>query len=437
MGAVMMGAVMGKDPAAVATAVVELAREGRFTDIEELFTPRLRAAAPPPTLRAGWEGQLSRLGSITAVGDPVSEPAEDGRVRVRVPVTFDRGGLTVVLSVDDTGTLHDLVLAPPAATWTPPPYAVPRKFTEQEITVGSGPLAVPGTLTLPRGRGPHPGLVLLTPGPADRDLSVGPNKPLKDLAWGLASRGVAVVRFDKVNHVHRQAGAEPGFTMAEEYVPHAVAAVRLLQQQPDVDPARVFLLGHSGGGKAAPRIAAAEASIAGLVVLAGDTVPLPRAIVRVGDYLAERDPATATAAAVESLHRQAALAEDPALSATTPAADLLFGWPASYWLDLRAYDPVATAAGLDKPMLILQGGRDYQVTVADDLARWRAGLAHRPDVTIRVHDADDHMFFAGTGPSTPADYEEPRHVDPAVVAEIAGWLAPRRTIARLVSRFSR
>ncbi|MFL6141169.1 MAG: hypothetical protein ACJ72N_04750 [Labedaea sp.] len=84
-------------------------------------------------------------------------------------------------------------------------------------------------------------------------------------------------------------------------------------------------------------------------------------------------------------------------------------------------------------MLILQGGRDYQVTVADDLARWQAELAHRPDVAIRVYDADDHMFFAGSGPSTPVDHESPQHLDPAVVVDIADWLAPRqRKLARLV-----
>jgi hypothetical protein len=55
-------------------------------------------------------------------------------------------------------------------------------------------------------------------------------------------------------------------------------------------------------------------------------------------------------------------------------------------------------------MLVLQGGRDYQVTVADDLAGWRAGLGDRADVTIRVHAAADHLFFPGTGASTPADY---------------------------------
>ncbi len=166
----------------------------------------------------------------------------------------------------------------------------PESFTEHDITVGSGPTRRAGTMTLPRRGGPHPGVVLLTAGPFDRDLTTGPNKPFKDLAWGLASRGVAVARFDKVSHVHRQVAAQPGFTMVEEYVPHAVAAVRLLQQQPGVDPARVFVLGHSGGGKAAPRVAAAEASVAGLVILAGDTLPLPRAIVRVSNYLAELDP---------------------------------------------------------------------------------------------------------------------------------------------------
>ncbi|MBE1495517.1 dienelactone hydrolase [Amycolatopsis lexingtonensis] len=416
-----------RGPAAVAAAVVDLAAERRFADVEELFAPRLRAVASAETLRVGWEGEIARIGPVSAIGGPVSGPAGAGLVRVRVPVTCERGGLTVVMSVDDAGLLHGLRLAPPSSTsWEPPDYATPGRFTERDITVGEGPLAVPGTLTVPTGRGPWPGLVLLSSGPFDRDLTTGPNKPFKDLAWGLASRGVAVVRFDKVTHTHPHVGAEPGFTMAEEYVPHALSAVRLLQRQRTVDAERVFVAGHSGGGKAAPRVAAADASIAGLVSLAGDTLPLSRTAVRVVKYLAELDPGPATTAAVEAVTRQAALVESPGLSPAIPASDLLFNWPASYWLDLRDYDPVATAAGLDRPMLILQGGRDYQVTADGDLAGWRAGLADRPGVTIRVHDADDHMFFRGEGPSTPAAYESPQHVDPAVVADIAEWLAARR-----------
>ncbi len=74
------------------------------------------------------------------------------------------------------------------------------------------------------------------------------------------------------------------------------------------------------------------------------------------------------------------------------------GTPAPYWIDLRDYDAAASAAALDKPILLLQGGRDYQATVDDDLARWKAALESKPDTTIRIFPPDDHFFFPGSGP---------------------------------------
>src|SRR3954447_18129425 len=113
--------VAGTGPAAVAMAVVNMAATGRFADVEELFAPRLRAAASAETLRVGWQGEISRIGPVSAFGGTVSEPVKEGLVRVSVPVTCERGGLTVVMSVDDVGMLHGLRLAPPADTsWEPP-----------------------------------------------------------------------------------------------------------------------------------------------------------------------------------------------------------------------------------------------------------------------------------------------------------------------------
>jgi dienelactone hydrolase len=430
------------DAAAIATSVVEMARHERFAEIEELFAPPLRAVASAETLRLGWSTEISKLGPVSDIGAPVSEPGSSGLVRVRVPVTCEHGALTVVMSVDDAGELQGLRIAPTATTsWMPPPYAAPNRFHEHEVKVGSGPLAVSGTLSLPaHGRGPRPGVVLLSGGgPFDRDETSGQNKPLKDLAWGLASRGVAVVRFDKVTSAHpRQVADAPDFTIAEEYVPHAVAAVHLLQQQPSVDPTRVFVLGHSMGGKVAPRVATAEASVAGLIILAGDTQPMQHAAIRVARYLASLHPDPIAEAAARAITQQAAVVDSSGLSPSTPASELPFGLSGSYWLDLRGYDPVATAAAIDKPMLILQGGRDYQVTVEDDLARWETGLGQRPDIMIRIYEADNHLFFPGAGPSTPAEYEPAQHVDSAVVADIAKWLMPNRgKIARFVFGFQR
>lgn len=430
------------DAAVIATTVVEMARDGRFGEIEPLFASPLRAVVSAVTVRDAWGAEISKRGPVSMIGEPMSEQVKEGLVRVRIPVICERGGFTVRMTVDSQGALQGLLLAPPegTASWTQPSYANPKKFEEQEVMVGSSPLAVPGTLSLPHGHGSRPGVVLLPPmGAFDRDETCGPNKPLKDLAWGLASRGVAVLRFDMVTYTHSQQVATlRDFTMTDEYIPYAVAAVRILQQQPTVDSARVFILGHSMGGKVAPRVATAEPSIAGLVIMAGDTQPMQRSAIRVARYLAQLSPGPASESAVEMMTQQAALVESPDLSPSTEARELPFALSGSYWLDLRGYDPVSTAAAIDKPMLILQGGRDYQVTVEDDFSRWKEGLAHRPDVTLRIYEADNHLFFPGTGPSTPAEYDLAQHVDPAVVADIATWLGPQRgMLACLVSRVLR
>ncbi|MFD0398998.1 alpha/beta hydrolase family protein [Kitasatospora sp. NPDC127121] len=354
----------------------------------------------------------------------MSEPGEADPVRVRIPVTCADGSFTVVTSVGADGLLHGLRLAQDdGAEWQPPPYADQARFTEREVRLGAGPLAVPGTLSLPAGPGPWPAVVLLSGGGAfDRDESIGPNKPLKDLAWGLASRQVAVLRFDKATFAHPD-HLPSDFTMADEYLPPALAAVQLLRRQPGVAADRIHLLGHSMGGKVAPRIAAADPSIAGLVLLAADAQPMHEAAVRVARHLAALAPGPGIDDAVAALARQAALVAGPELMPDTPSELLPFGLSAAYWLDLRAYDPVATAAALDRPMLILQGGRDYQVTVADDLTRWQDALADRPEVAIRIHQDANHLFLPGTGRATPAEYARPGHVEPAVVDEIATWLA--------------
>jgi len=424
-----------------ALAVIEMAEQGRFAEISDRFPPSLRPMVPPNALRAAWDAEIAKHGPVSGLGTPATEPAGPGMVLVKVPVTFERGTMTVAVALTGeqgeqgqeggeswvTGIqLLPASAAEPAAPWAPPPYADPGSFTEQDITVGDGPLAVPGTLSVPRGHdGTVPGVVLLAgSGPNDQDETIGRNKPFKDLAWGLATAGIAVLRFDKVTRAHPDlVGENLRFTLTDEYVPHAVAALDMLRGHPAVDPARVFLAGHSQGGTVAPRVAA-RTPVTGLVILAGGAQPLQQAMVRQFRYLASLgDPqAAAQSAALEVVTRQAAAVEDPGLSESTPPQDLPFGVPAPYWLDQRGYDAPHAAAALGTPVLIVQGGRDYQVTVADDLSRWQKALDGRPDVTIQVYPADNHLFFPGEGPSTPAEYEPAQHMDPAVVAGIAGWL---------------
>jgi hypothetical protein len=411
------------DPAALAAHFVELADQGRWQDIEALFAPNLRAVVSADAVRAGWTSEAVPLGDLAGLGPAHAEEIDGGLTRVSVPVSFAKGDLVVVIATAGDGLLQGLRLAA-AGEWSAPSYAAPKRFAEHEVVVGDGPLAVPGTLTVPRGGGPFAAAILLSGGgPFDRDGTAGPLKPLKDLAWGLASRGIASLRFDKVSAVHPEVLAEMlEFTAADEYLPYARDAFRQLRQNPEIISDRIHIVGHSMGGKMAPRIAEAEPGIAGLVLLAADAVPMQRAVVRTVRHLVSLG--VVPAAAVDPVEQQAANVERDDLSSSTPTEDLPLGYSGAYWLDLRSYDPVATARSLGLPMLILQGGRDYQVTEADDLALWRAGLGDRPDVDIRVHAADNHMFARGDGPSTPAEYSTPANVDPAVVEDIAMWIDP-------------
>src|ERR1700684_2503837 len=81
----------------------------------------------------------------------------------------------------------------------------------------------------------------------------------------------------------------------------------------------------------------------------------------------------------------------------------------AYWLDLRGYDPLKTAAKLKIPIFIVQGGRDYQVTPSNFQA-WSDALSNKKNVTLRTYPDLDHLFMHGTGASKPTDYARLGHV---------------------------
>ncbi len=409
--------------------------DGQFENVHQMLAPWLQDMVPADLLPQSWQAMVSAHGAVRELGAPTSEPAGPATTVVSVPICCERGEFAVIVSVDAQSCVTGLNLRqaeqPPPPDWSPPQYADPTQFSEHGVTVGvAAALPVDGTLSLPDRRTPVP-VVLLLPGsgPTDRDGTLGPNKFIKDLAWGLATRGIATLRYDKAPHSHPDYfRTSTNYTVQDEYIDHAVAAVELLRTHPAIDPTRVHLLGHSLGATVAPRIAAAPQlawpRLAGLIILAGGTQRPHHSALRQYRYLAGLNPSADVDGdpTVDKFTRQVKLLDSPQFRATTPAEDLPFALPAAYWLDLLAYDPVATAAQLDIPMLILQGARDYQVTLDDDLVHWRSGLAGRSDVRIRVYPDDDHQFFPGTGRSTPVQYRLRQHVDPAVIADIAEWI---------------
>jgi dienelactone hydrolase len=391
----------------------------------------MKVALPSGRLAAMWMMVQEKAGAYKSCGTSARVRRIADKQMVITPCEFARATIDIQFAFDSAGRISGLAFRPAASApvpYTLPSYANPSSYAETATTIGSGEWALPATLTVPVGTGSLPAVVLVHgSGPNDQDETVGVNKPFKDLATGLASRGIAVLRYDKRTKVHGQkAAALTNFTVSQEVIDDVLEAVKALRAQPRIDSGRIFVLGHSLGGMLIPRIGTADPTIAGFTVLAGPARPLEQAIVAQTRYLTAAD-GTISPEEQRVIDRAAALAES--VRALNPedakSGRMISGAPASYWLDLRDYDPPSAARHVKAPMLILQGERDYQVT-PEEFATWRAALGSRRDVTFHSYATLNHLFIAGTGPSFPAEYQVPGHVAEAVIRDIATWILATR-----------
>ena len=403
----------------------------QFDQVAAQFDEKMSAAMPPDKMGSildSLQAQAGRFRSITG-----TRPEELAGYRiVYVTCQFEKAALDLRLVYDGKGRVAGMFFAPsqPSVDWSAPAYARPGSFDEREMVVVSGTVRLPATLSLPKGEGPFPVVVLVHgSGPQDRDETIGQNKPFKDLAWGLASRGVAVLRYTKrtLLMAESKTSLPTVFTVKEETVDDALAAVAQLAGMTGIDPKRIYVLGHSLGGMLAPRIAAGNRQIAGIVILAGTTRPLEQVIVEQLKYLAGL-PGNNTAEAsqqIQAAEQAAKMIQDPALMPTATINLVGSRIPGSYFLDLRNYRPAGAAAELKIPMLVLQGERDYQVTMKD-FEGWKQALEGHAGVSFKVYPGLTHLFMPsaapGSGPGTPSDYSKPGHVVDAVMADIESWI---------------
>ncbi len=219
------------------------------------------------------------------------------------------------------------------------------------------------------------------------------------------------------------------FTVEQETIEDARAAVSLLAGRKEVDGKRIYVVGHSLGAMLAPRIAEEDGRVAGIVLLAGNSRPLEDVIVEQVKYQAGAQGKSSTegAQSVAAAEKMREEIRDPKLTASEKVDVLGTPIPGSYFLDLRGYDQARVAATLAIPILVLQGARDSQVRMAD-YEGWQRALAGDRLASFRLYPDLYHLFIpvpaSDHSPlSTPEDYTEAGHVASAVVNDISAWIA--------------
>ncbi|MGH8154359.1 MAG: alpha/beta fold hydrolase [Rhodanobacteraceae bacterium] len=399
---------------------------GRFADVGAHFSAKMSGALPPAKLDEVWRQVTSMLGAYRSHG-AVRQRTVQGQPAVAAPVEFANGSLYFVSSCDASGKLTGFFLLNPDVVESATPVAariLPDGARVEPLSVPSpaGPLR--GALTLPAGDGPFPAVVLVQgSGAHDLDETIGPNKPFRDIADGLAKDGIATLRYDKRTFDYpRKTAANADFTVDDEVADDALSALHLLAAQAQVDPHRVFLLGHSLGGQMAPRIAKRDPGLAGVIMLAAPArLLLEVSAAQIRELGAEQGASKQEVAASLEANREERALLDKAEPGHPPKGTYA-GLRQSYWLSLHDYDQVAVAKSLSVPMLILQGGGDFQVSPTQDFDAWKKVLAGKANVTFRLFPGLGRLFTPAGRTDTLADYDASAHVDPKVIADIADWI---------------
>jgi uncharacterized protein len=375
------------------------------------FSEAMTKALPNDKLDAMWTALQKQVGKFKKQSRIRREPSGLNQV-LYVTCEFERAALEARIAFDAAGHIAGLSFVPPD-TGAPPPYVRKNSFVESAITVGSGEWKLPGTLTMPKGDGPFPAVVLVHgSGPQDRDESIGALKPFRDLAWGLATRGIAVLRYEKRTREHPlKVVALPSFTLKEETIDDALLAAALLRHSQGIDPKRVLIVGHSQGALLAPRMALADRDLAGIVLMAAPSRTLVTLILEQTERELKTASDEATRKLLTILRSIGEKLKNGKVTAETPRSELL-GMTAGYWLEFRDYLAPPDAVKLALPILILQGEADNQVTM-EDFAGWKKALAGRKDVSFKSYPKLGHPFV---------DPGKSKYVAEEVVADIADWI---------------
>lgn len=374
----------------------------------------LRTMLPAAAIQSVWPRFVAQIGELKEQKE-WKRSTKDKHEVCKTTLVFEKESLCFSATFDTAMRLVGVSFVPAsevtdeAKTEKPLPDGV----EEREFAVKHGKVNLPGKLTLPKGvEGNVPVVVLVHgSGPNDMDESVGPNRPFRDLAVGLAQKGIAVLRYDKRTKVYgnRTAKVSGGkLNYDAESVDDALQALRLVAKQPGIDAKRVYVLGHSLGGMLLPRIAMrSELKLAGLIALAAAARPMDQMMYEQVMYISQAYGQTADSAQVTA--REFVKKMNGML-------------PPEYKAMQKSYDPLATVKRLkNKPMLFLQGTHDYQVT-EEDLSLWKKALVENPEAQFKVMKDLDHLFRKLPRKALPEDYEQAGTMSDDAIAAVARFI---------------
>jgi len=402
----------------------QLMEQQKFTEAHNSFDSTLKAKVPIPELQKLWGELDKRYGKFESAA-AVQGKAQGEYFAVTVDAKFVNDTQSFILAFNKAEKMVGFFLKPrsTAAAYLNPAYADTTLYTEKEIYIKTPGHSLVGILTTPKKLTNFPIVVMVHgSGPADMDETVGPNKPLKDLAAGFAAKGVASIRYVKRTLIY--SGEFAGvFTVKEEVLDDALAAVALAETTPGIDKKQIYLLGHSLGGMLAPRIASLAPNLRGIILAEAPARKFADLMVEQNKYMFNLAKDTTQAGKKQLAGVITELDRTRITQAGTMKPDSnIIGIPVSYWVDLNNYNQVETAKKIGRQrILVIQGGNDFQVS-EEDFNLWKTAIGQKNNVTLKLYPDLNHLMSSQLEKGSPAQYQLPSSVSETMINDVVAWI---------------
>ena len=300
----------------------------------------------------------------------------------------------------------------------------------EKIVVGAGTeYPLNGLMTLPPDLSkPVPAVVMVHgSGASNMDEKVLKLTPFKDLAEGLARHGAASLRYDKRTFVHaRRMIRNKHLTVKEETIEDALLAVQMLKRDPRIDHDRVYILGHSMGAMLAPRIDAEGADVKGLIMMAGTPYRLEEIVLR---QLRQAGSGSSIMKKIIGLEYRFYKKRFRGLyqMSDEEARKKKFAGNMSlyYFKEMGQKTAADYLLASKKPVLILQGGKDFQVLAKRDYRKFKKLLAGRENTQYKLYPELNHIFVKGIYNDilkASKEYSVEQHIGEDVIGDIAAFI---------------
>lgn len=305
-------------------------------------------------------------------------------------------------------------------------------MADEKIVIGAetryplnGILAMPNDI-----RGLIPAVVLVHgSGPSNMDEKIGNVYPFKDLANGLSEKGIAVLRYDKRTFVYgKEMRYDTGMSVKEETMEDAILAADFLRKDSRIDANKIFILGHSMGGMLAPRIDAEGGNFAGIIIMAGSPRKFEEILMdQNNDVLNSLNKFLKVIARKQIAGLASKFNNIYNLSADEAKSTVVLGkYVRAYYLkEMGEHPSTDYLKVLTKPVFILQGEKDFQVSLEKDFNGYKKLLGDLPNVTFKLYPNLNHAFMPsvyGEILKAKKEYMVPQYVDKQVIKDISEWI---------------